>query len=73
MSLVKRFECGDASGTFDVKLIVRLDNTTGETTARWLVVAGTDSYANLHANGSLVGTPIILGTSIHDVYDGMAH
>jgi hypothetical protein len=73
LNVVKRFDCDDGSGSFDVRLAVRLDNATGETTARWVVVAGTDDYSNLQANGSLVGTPIVLGYSIHDVYDGMVH
>ena len=73
LNVIKRFDCDDASGSFDVRLVVRLDNATGETTARWVAVAGTDAYSNLHANGSLVGTPIVLGFSIQDVYDGMVH
>ena len=73
LNVVKRFDCDDASGSFDVRLVVRLDNATGETTARWVVVDGTEAYSNLHANGSLLGTPILLGLSIHDVYDGMVH
>ena len=69
----KRFYCADGSGTFDVNLNVRLDLTTNETTARWSVIEGTGDYAGLDGNGSLVGTPIIPGTSIHDVYDGRVH
>ena len=73
LNVLKRFNCGDASGTFDVKLVVFLDLVTHETTAHWNVVGGTDEYAGLHGNGSLVGTPIDPGNSIHDVYDGVMH
>ena len=47
----KRFNCGDESGTFDVRLTVRLDNATHYTTASWRLVGGTDAYAGLHGNG----------------------
>ena len=65
-----RFYCADASGTFDVRMVVRLDNSTHETTARWVLYGGTGDYARLRGRGYLVGTPIVPGTSIHDVYDG---
>lgn len=68
---LKRFSFDDLSGTFDVELIIRLNSVSGETSARWRIVAGTGSYADLKGSGSLVGTPIILGQSIHDVYDGL--
>jgi hypothetical protein len=73
LNVLKRFGCADSSGTFDVKLVVRLDLTTNETTARWNVVGGTGDYLSLHGNGSLVGTPIVQGESILDVYDGRMH
>jgi hypothetical protein len=73
LNVLKRFTCGDSSGSFDVRLVVRLDLVTHETTARWNVVGGTGDYAHLHGNGSLVGTPIDPGNSIHDVYDGSMH
>lgn len=73
LNVLKRFTCGDSSGTFDVMLVVRLDLETHETTARWNVVGGTGDYAALHGNGSLVGMPVVLGTIIHDVYDGIMH
>ena len=73
LNVLKRFTCGDSSGTFDVKLVVRLDLVTHETTARWNVVGGTGDYTSLHGSGSLVGTPIDPGISIHDVYDGGMH
>ena len=73
LQVVKRFTCADLSGTFDVRLVVRLDNLTHYTTANWRVVSGTGAYAGLHGNGSLAGTPIDPGLSIRDVYDGKVH
>ena len=72
LKVLKRFIC-DGGETFDVKLIVRLNLTTNETTARWKIVGGTGDYADLYGNGSLVGTPIEPGLSILDVYDGSMH
>ncbi len=73
LHILKRFYCADASGTFDVRLVVKLDNVTHYTTASWKIVDGTGVYASLNGNGSLAGTPIDPGVSIHDVYDGQVH
>jgi len=73
LHVLKRFNCEDASGTFDIALTVKLNNSTHYTTASWRIVAGTGDYAGLHANGLLAGTPIVPGVSIQDVYDGMVH
>jgi len=66
----KEFVCGDSSGTFVINLNVRLNLDTNRTTASWNVISGTGDYAGLHGNGSLVGTPIVPGNSILDVYNG---
>ena len=50
-----------------------LDQTDGTTTANWRVIGGTGDYAMLHGNGKLVGTPIVLGASILDLYTGQLH
>ena len=71
IQVVKHFTCGD--GTFDISMLVRLDLATHYTTASWHVISGTGAYASLGGSGTLVGTPIIPGTSIHDVYDGTLH
>jgi hypothetical protein len=73
LRILKMFTCDDGSGTFDVRMVVNLDLTTHYTTASWMIVGGTGDYAGLHGNGSLAGTPIVPGTSIHDVYDGNVH
>ena len=71
IQVLKRFTCDD--GTIDVSMIVHLDLATNYTTARWRVVSGTGDYAGLRGNGSLVGTPIVVGESIHDDYYGSLH
>ncbi len=73
LHVLKRFYCADLSGTFDVRLVVRLDNVTHYTSASWRVVDGTSAYASLKGNGSLAGTPLDPGASIQDVYDGQVH
>ena len=74
LNVLKKFDCEDGSGTFDVMLIVRLNLTTGETVARWNVVGGTGAYTHLHERGSLVGTPSNSNEyDILDAYDGMMH
>ena len=73
LNVLKRFYCAGSGDSFDVKLVVILDLTTNETTARWNVVGGTGDYTHLHGNGSLIGTPIDPGNSILDVYDGRMH
>jgi hypothetical protein len=73
LKVLKRFYCDDSSGTFDVKMTVHLDLTTNATTANWKIVDGTGAYTALKGNGKLIGTPIVPGTSILDVYDGKIH
>jgi hypothetical protein len=69
----KRFTCDDLSGTFDVRMVVRLDETTDSTTAHWRIVGGTGAYSGLRGGGWLVGTPIVPDESILDIYDGRVH
>jgi hypothetical protein len=69
----KRFYCSDASGTFDVKMVVRLDNTTLDTTATWRIIGGTGAYVGLRGSGSLAGTSVVPHVSVDDVYDGRVY
>lgn len=73
LRVLKQFACAGSGGTFDVKLVVKLDLTTQETTANWNIVGGTGAYSGLHGNGKLVGVPIVFGQSILDKYDGQVH
>jgi hypothetical protein len=71
LRVTKQFAC-DGGGTFNVDMVVRLDLTTHDTTATWRITGGTGDYAGLRGRGSLVGTSIVDGESIFDVYDGWA-
>jgi len=73
IKVTKHFECDDGSGTFDIKMQVRLDNATNETTANWRISSGTGDYILLKGNGSLIGIPQNPGASILDIYDGKVH
>ena len=73
LKVVKHFVCDDGSGFFDIEMQVRLDNSTNETTAHWRIISGTNDYLYLKGTGSLVGIPIVPGTSILDIYDGKVH
>lgn len=67
--VVHRFTCADSSGTFALKLQVRLDQR-GDI-FQWQVVGGTDAYAGLIGNGSGVG--VADGDMITDTYVGQMH
>ena len=69
LTIEKLFTCGDSSGDFTVQLRVKLF-PDGTTTALWKVTGGTGDYATLMGSGTLVGTPIVPGESIEDVYTG---
>jgi len=56
LKILKSFTCEDGSGTFDVRMTVKLF-PDGTTTANWKVVAGTGNYTALRGHGTLVGTP----------------
>jgi len=73
LRVLKRFDCTDGSGTFDVRMLVRLNNSSNSTRAVWRVVDGTGNYADLKGNGRLLGFPIDPGISIEDNYYGKVH
>lgn len=68
LKVEKIFTCDDGTGTFEVKMRVKLF-PSGDTTAFWRITGGTDDYSSLRGRGSLVGTPTGPGT-IEDVYTG---
>lgn len=70
--IVKSYTCADLSGTFYIKMKVKLNNNTGYTTAKWHFTDGSGAYSRLRGHGTLVGTPTGPGT-IQDVYDGKVH
>ena len=72
MRLVKEFVCDDGSGSFFVKLRVRLFNS-GFTTFKWTIKGGTGAYANLKGHGTGFGSPLSGGVSVYDTYTGKIH
>jgi hypothetical protein len=71
--ITKSFTCDNGTGTFFIKMRVKLDLTTGFTSAKWQFTNGSGDYNHLRGHGTLVGTPIIPFVEIQDVYDGVAH
>lgn len=69
--IVKEFVCDDGSGSFAVKLQVRLDFRRGTDTFSWVIFGGTSDYADLHGSGSGVG--LFFETFVLDLYDGGVH
>lgn len=71
LQVLKEFTCDDGSGTFQVKLQVRIPFMQMPT-FNWVVVGGTDTYENLKGNGNGYGDhPITDG--VWDVYEGKLH
>jgi hypothetical protein len=67
----KQFVCNDGSGSFDMDLNVRIAPTG--TTARWIIVGGDGSYANLSGNGGLTATGGDVPGLLIDTYTGKMH
>jgi hypothetical protein len=68
--VVKQFTCDDRSGTFLVKLQVRIDARSDNFT--WLVIAGDGAYARLRGAGSGFGT-FPYPDEVDDNYAGGLH
>lgn len=51
LQVVKEFTCDDGSGTFVVKMQIQANFDTGIETFSWVVLDGTDAYADLHGSG----------------------
>jgi hypothetical protein len=71
IKVLKRFDCGDESGTFDIKMVVKLNKNTKNTTAKWRILGGTGGYAGLKGHGSLIGISNDPAPGIFDIYDGV--
>jgi hypothetical protein len=69
----KRFTCTEGgSGTFDVKLTVRI-NKAGDT-FNWSIIAGTGAYATLRGSGQGYGiNPTSPPPDVTDYYFGTVH
>jgi hypothetical protein len=70
LQIIHRFACDDGSGTFDVKLQVRIHR--GVNNFHWVIVGGTGDYVNLRGRGSGVGH-YGTGPDVLDVYSGRLH
>ena len=75
LQIVKEFTCDDDSGTFYIKLQVRI---TDYPTFNWVVVGGTGDYQDLKGNGKGYGAfPLFNGgpepIGVWDVYEGKLH
>ena len=70
--VVKEFVCADGSGSFTVKLQVRLDFRAGTDNFNWVILGGSDDYVRLHGSGSGVGVDAA-ENFVRDVYDGVVH
>ena len=69
IQVVKIFTCDDGSGSFIVKLQVRIDRKGDN--FQWVVLDGDGAYERLHGVGSGFGFPIPDG--VFDVYQGQLH
>lgn len=75
LQIVKEFTCDDDTGTFLIKLQVRI---TYYPTFNWVVVGGTGDYEDLKGTGSGFGErPLFNGVpdpiGVWDVYEGRLH
>jgi hypothetical protein len=67
--VVKLFTCGDGTGSFLVKLEVRIDRRGDN--FNWVILDGEGAYETLRGTGVGTGTPIPGG--VLDAYDGEVH
>ena len=77
LQIVKEFYCSDGSGTFFVKLQVRIDFLKWPT-FNWVIKGGTGDYEELKGNGNgFAAFPIFNHgpdpIGVYDVYEGKLH
>lgn len=71
---VKEFTCDDLSGSFFVKLQVKVFFAGPVLSSfNWVVMDGDGAYTDLHGSGDGVGLPPNSGFDILDVYTGQMH
>jgi hypothetical protein len=70
LQVLKQFTCADGSGSFVVKLQVRIDFDRGGS-ASWKVMSGTGAYERLHGAGDGYGVPADYG--VNDLLFGTVH
>jgi len=69
-NVLKRFNCDDESGTFDLRLLVTVDLNSYHMTGHWQIVEGTGNYSDLRGKGSFEGVPVYKGSVSNDHYTG---
>ncbi len=74
IQVVKEFSCDDLSGSFLVKLQVKVffSGPVGSS-FNWVVVGGDGAYADLHGAGTGIGVDPNPGFDILDIYSGQMH
>jgi opacity protein-like surface antigen len=79
LQILKEFTCDDVSGTFQVRLQVRIPSEQ-LSTFHWVVVGGTGDYEDLKGNGSgfavawlPAGSDFSNAIGVIDVYEGKLH
>ncbi len=74
IQVVKEFTCDDDSGSFFVKLQVKVFFAGPVLSSfNWVVTEGDGAYEDLHGSGSGDGLPPNTGFDILDVYEGKMH
>jgi hypothetical protein len=74
VQVVKEFTCADGSGSFLVKLQVKVFSAGPVLSSfNWVVMDGDGAYSDLHGSGDGVGLPPNPGFDILDVYAGQMH
>ena len=72
LTILREFTCDDVTGTFQVRLQVRIPSEQ-LSTFRWVVVGGTGDYEDLKGNGNGFGLFPIGEFGVWDVYEGKLH
>lgn len=74
LQVIKMFTCDDDSGSFLVKLQVKVFFAGPLLSSfNWVVKGGDGAYTDLHGSGNGVGLPPNFGFDILDVYTGGMH
>ena len=68
--MTKAFTCSDGSGSFVIKIQVRV-SPDGGSTGPWVVASGTGAYASLRGSGT--GHGVATDYGINDLLFGQLH
>ena len=82
LQVVKEFTCDDGSGSFMMKLQIKIvfpseKNPAGSNTFNWVITGGTGAYEDLHGTGKGTGIDIFEGSpppiGVSNTYTGKLH